>query len=74
MKLRIAILGSTGSIGKSTIKIIRNHKIKFDLKFITTNKNIALILKQANEFKVKNIVIYNKKNFTMQVMIKNLNT
>ena len=63
MKLRIAILGSTGSIGKSTIKIIRNHKIKFDLKFITTNKNIALILKQANEFKVKNIVIYNKKKF-----------
>ena len=57
MKKKIAIIGSTGSIGKNTIDIIRKNKKKFDVKILSTNKNIKLIIKQALEFNVKNIII-----------------
>ena len=60
MKKRIAILGSTGSIGKQTLNIIRKDKKNFEVVLLSTNKNIKLILNQAREFNVKNIII--KKN------------
>ena len=49
MKKKIAILGSTGSIGKSTIEIIRKDKKNFDVILLTTNNNYKEILKQALE-------------------------
>ena len=57
------LLGSTGSIGKSTLNIIKKDKKKFRIKLLTTNNNIKKIIDQAIEFKVKNIVIFDKKNF-----------
>ena len=39
MKKRIAILGSTGSIGKSTFEILKEDKNNFDIILLTTNKN-----------------------------------
>ena len=57
MKKKIAILGSTGSIGENTLKIIKRDKKNFEVNLLTTNKNINKIYKQANEFKVKNIII-----------------
>ena len=63
MKKKIAILGSTGSIGKSTIEIIRKDKKNFDVILLTTNNNYKEILKQALEFKPRNIVINNSKNY-----------
>ena len=57
MKKKIVILGSTGSIGKNTIKIIRNDKKNFDIKLLSTNKNISEVIKQAKEFNVKNVII-----------------
>ena len=57
MKKKIAILGSTGSIGENTLKIIKNDKKNFDIVLLSTNKNINKILKQAKEFNVKNIII-----------------
>jgi len=63
MKKKIAILGSTGSIGKSTIEIIRKDKKNFDLILLTTNNNYKEILKQALEFKPRNLVINNSKNY-----------
>ncbi len=57
MKKKIAILGSTGSIGENTLKIIRKDKKSFDVNLLTTNKKINKILKQAKEFKVKTIII-----------------
>ena len=39
MKKKIAILGSTGSIGKSLIKIIKSKKNKFEVVLLTANKN-----------------------------------
>jgi len=57
MKKKILILGSTGSIGKSSLNIIRNYKSKLDVVALSTNKNIKLIIKQSKEFNVKNIIV-----------------
>jgi len=63
IKKKIAILGSTGSIGKTTFEILRKDKKNFDLILLTTNNNYKEILKQTKEFKVKNLVINNKKHY-----------
>ena len=63
MKKKIAILGSTGSIGKQTLKIIKKDKKNFDVVLLSTNKNTKLILEQAKKFNVKNIVIKNYESY-----------
>ena len=63
MKKKIIILGSTGSIGKNTIKIIKKDKKNFNIILLSTNKNVSEIIKQAKEFKVKNIIINNYSKF-----------
>lgn len=75
MKKKIIILGSTGSIGKNTIKIIKKNKKNFDIKLLSTNKNITEIIKQAKEFKVKNIIINDYTTFlAAKEKYKKLNT
>tara|TARA_B100001250_G_C19793384_1_gene787605 strand:- start:719 stop:1879 length:1161 start_codon:yes stop_codon:yes gene_type:complete len=61
MKKKIAILGSTGSIGKTTINLIKNNKKKFEVKLLSTNKKADILLNQAKTLNVKNVVIYNKQ-------------
>ena len=74
MKKKIAILGSTGSIGKSTIEILKKDKKNFDVVLLTTNNNYKEILKQSKEFKVRNLVINNKKHFlSIKKKFKNKN-
>ena len=63
MKKKIAILGSTGSIGNTLLNIINQDKKKFEIKLLTANVNYKKLLKQANEFDVKNLIITNKKSF-----------
>jgi len=58
MKKKIGILGSTGSIGESTIKIIKNNKKDFEVIFLSTNKNIKKLLKQSIIFKPKSVIIF----------------
>lgn len=65
MKTKIAILGSTGSIGKTLLDIIRKDPKNFEIILLTANKNYKLLLKQAKEFKVKNLIITNKKKFDL---------
>ena len=60
---KIIILGSTGSIGKQTLEIIRKDKNKFKVLLLSTDKNINLISKQIKTFKVKYIVVTNKKKY-----------
>ena len=60
---KIIILGSTGSIGKQTLEIIKKDKNKFKILLLSTDKNINLISKQIKTFKVKNIVVTNKKKY-----------
>ena len=61
MKKKIAILGSTGSIGKSTLEVIRKDKKNFDIILLTASNNYKKIIQQAKEFKAKNVLIRNKK-------------
>ena len=61
MKKKIAILGSTGSIGKSTLEVIRKDKKKFEVVLLTANNNYRKLIQQAKEFKAKNVLIKNNE-------------
>ena len=63
MKKKIAILGSTGSIGKQTIEIVRRDKKNFKILLLTANKNHFLLSKQIKEFRVKNVIVKDKKSY-----------
>ena len=63
MKKRIAILGSTGSIGENTLRIIKQDKRNFDIILLSTNKNLTKVIKQAKEFNVRNIIISDLKTY-----------
>ncbi len=63
MKKKIVILGSTGSIGQNTFKILKENKNNFQIELLSTNKKINLILKQSKEFKVKNLIITDYKSY-----------
>ena len=63
MKKNIAILGSTGSIGKTLINIIKKDKKNYNIILLTSNKNHNDLLKQAYSFNVKNLIITNPDIF-----------
>ena len=63
MKKTIAILGSTGSIGKTTFNILKKDKNRYKIHLLTTNTNIKEITKQAKSFNVKNLIITDHKKF-----------
>ena len=62
-KKKIAILGSTGSIGKTLIDIIKQDKKNFQIILLTAKKNYKELLKQSKLFKVKNLIITNRESF-----------
>ena len=63
MKKKIAILGSTGSIGKTLINIIKEDKKNFEIILLSAEGNYKELLKQAKFFKVKNLIITNKESY-----------
>tara|TARA_B100000900_G_scaffold224_1_gene213 strand:+ start:899 stop:2062 length:1164 start_codon:yes stop_codon:yes gene_type:complete len=63
MKKKIAILGSTGSIGKTLLNIIEKDRQNFEIVLLAANKNHKLLLKQAKKYKVKNLIISNLKSY-----------
>ena len=63
MKKKIAILGSTGSIGKTLINIIKKDKKDFEIVLLSADENYKELLKQAKYFKVKNLIITNQESF-----------
>ena len=65
MKKKIVILGSTGTIGRALLKIINKDRNNFKINLLTADKNYKLLLKQANDFNVKNLIITNKKRFNL---------
>ena len=69
MKKSIAILGSTGSIGKKLINIILKEKNKINIILLTSNKNYLLLLKQAKLLGAKNIIITDKKKYKICLKI-----
>ena len=63
MKKKIAILGSTGSIGKTLINIIKQDKKNFEIVLLSADENYKELLKQAKLFKVKNLIISNEYSY-----------
>tara|TARA_X000000368_G_scaffold397915_1_gene367490 strand:- start:162 stop:1325 length:1164 start_codon:yes stop_codon:yes gene_type:complete len=63
MKKKIAILGSTGSIGKCLIDIIKQDKKNFEVVLLSADGNYKELLKQAKLFKVKNLIVSNEYSY-----------
>ena len=63
MKKKIAILGSTGSIGKSLIDILKKDKKKIEIVLLTLNSNYKELFKQVKSLDVKNIIINDHKTY-----------
>ena len=71
---KIAILGSTGSIGSSLVDIVRRDKKKFKIELLTANTNYKKLIKQIEFFKVKNIIITDQNSFLItKKILKNKN-
>ena len=51
MKKKIAILGSTGSIGQATLQIIKSNRKEFNVLLLSANSNYSVIKKQINLYK-----------------------
>ena len=64
MKKKIIILGSTGSIGKSTLDVIKNDKKNFDIILLYANSNYIKLIEQAKKFKARNVYIKNSNFYT----------
>jgi 1-deoxy-D-xylulose-5-phosphate reductoisomerase len=62
LKKHIALLGSTGSIGQSSLEVIRNLSDRFSVTYLTANKNVELLMKQVAEFKPRGVVVLDERN------------
>lgn len=62
-KTRIAILGSTGSIGRQALDVIRQHRDLFEVELLTANNSSDLLVRQATEFDANTVVICNEARY-----------
>lgn len=60
---KIAILGSTGSIGTQTLEVVREHSEHFQVEVLTANNNAELLIAQALEFRPNTVVITNEDKY-----------
>ena len=63
MKKKIVILGSTGSIGKILLNILKKNKNIFDISLLTANKDYKTLFTQAKKHNVKNLIITNNVSY-----------
>ena len=61
MKKKIAILGSTGSIGRSTLDVVKRDIKNFNIILLTANNNYKKLIEQAKFFNAKNVLIKNQR-------------
>ena len=61
---KIAILGSTGSIGTQALDVISKHKSLFEVEVLTANNNADLLIKQAEQHNPNFVVICNEKKYS----------
>ena len=62
-KKHIAILGSTGSIGRQALDVISQHRDLFEVELLTANNSSDLLIRQAIEFEANNVVICNEDKY-----------
>ena len=75
MKKKIVILGSTGSIGKSTLDVIKKNKKSFEVVLLSANNNYKRLIQQAKQFKAKKVLIKNEKFYEdVRLGLKNFPT
>lgn len=67
MKRRIAILGSTGSIGTQALEVVKQYPDKLDVEVLTAHSNAPLLIRQAIEFR-PNAVVISKENMFHRVV------
>ncbi|MBP5536231.1 MAG: 1-deoxy-D-xylulose-5-phosphate reductoisomerase [Bacteroidales bacterium] len=60
---RIAILGSTGSIGTQTLNVVRRHRDRFEVELLVAGSNAELLIQQALEFSPNTVVIADKSKY-----------
>ena len=63
-KRRIAILGSTGSIGRQALDVISQHRDLFEVELLTANNSSDLLIRQAIEFNANAVVICNESKYS----------
>ncbi len=63
MKKRIAILGSTGSIGTQALEVIQQNPEKFEVEVLTANNNVDILIGQAKTFQPNAVVIANPDKY-----------
>ncbi len=63
IKKKIAILGSTGSIGTQSLDVIKEQSDKLEVEVLTANSNSDLLIKQALEFKPNHVVIADESKY-----------
>lgn len=64
MKKRLAILGSTGSIGTQSLEVIGQNPDNFEVEVLTANNNVDLLIAQAKTFQPNAVVIANEKKYS----------
>lgn len=77
MKKRIAVLGSTGSIGTQALNVINNNPDKFEVEVLTAKSNADLLIEQALKYKPNHVVIadedkYNRVNDALSALPANV--
>ena len=72
MKKKIAIIGSTGSIGRTTFEIAKENKKNLKIVLLSTHKNINLVQKQSKLLNVKNIIVTSRPHY-LKLIKKNKN-
>lgn len=63
-KKRIAILGSTGSIGTQALSVIEEHSDIYQAEVLTANNNVKLLIEQSRHFKPDSVVIADETKYT----------
>nr|MCR5351552.1 1-deoxy-D-xylulose-5-phosphate reductoisomerase [Bacteroidales bacterium] len=63
MKRKIAILGSTGSIGTQTLDVIRQHRDLFEVVLLSARSSVELLIRQAIEFDAAHVVICDESRY-----------
>ena len=73
MKKRLAILGSTGSIGTQALEVVAAHPDLFEVEVLTAHSNAALIIEQARKFIPNAVVVTDESKYeTVKTALKDL--
>ena len=73
MKKKIAILGSTGSIGRQTLSVISEHDDMYEAYVLTANNSVELLIEQAKQYKPETVVIANEQHYeTVKTALEDL--